>query len=92
MSSPPSVCLPDIPADVYNRQIIAIVPTTVILFLSVLTYGLRIIARSQTKQSLGWDDYLMGLGLIILFQPSICQYLRKSSLWGLLISRKKLTS
>lgn len=63
--------------DVYFRQEIAIIPTTVILILCVLTYGLRIIARLLTKQRIWWDDIFMGFGLILSWEPAICQYLRK---------------
>lgn len=62
--------------DVYYRQEVAIIPTTLILFFAVLTYGLRIIARLLTRQKIWWDDFLMGIGLILSWEPAICQYLR----------------
>ncbi|KAH8763669.1 hypothetical protein F5883DRAFT_422658 [Diaporthe sp. PMI_573] len=68
-------CPPDIPEDVYNRQLFGVIPTTVILILSLLTYGLRIVARVKTSQRVGWDDYLMGIGLLLSLEPAICQYL-----------------
>lgn len=49
------------------------------LILSLLTYGLRIVARVKTSQKVSWDDYLMGLGLLLSLEPTICQYLRKQS-------------
>lgn len=49
------------------------------LILSLLTYGLRIVARVKTSQRVGWDDYLMGLGLLLSLEPAICQYLREHS-------------
>lgn len=77
MSASSAPCLPDNPSDVVYRQVIAVVPTTTILLLAVLTYGLRIVARAQTRQKIWWDDYLMGVGLLLSFEPAICQYLRK---------------
>ncbi|KAI3396244.1 hypothetical protein diail_12388 [Diaporthe ilicicola] len=70
-----SSCLPDIPEDVYNKQLFGVVPTTIILVLSLLTYGLRIVSRVNTSQKVGWDDYLMGIGLFLSLEPTICQYL-----------------
>ncbi|KAK6073397.1 integral membrane protein [Seiridium cupressi] len=29
----------------------------------------------ETRQELGWDDYLMGIGLIISIEPAICEFL-----------------
>ncbi|KAK9424192.1 putative Integral membrane protein [Seiridium unicorne] len=75
MPSTSGFCLSDDPADVRGRQIFAIVPTTLVLFLSILTYALRILARRKTRQELGWDDYLMGIGLIISIEPAICEFL-----------------
>lgn len=72
-----TICMLDDLTDVYFRQELAIIPTTIILSLSVLTYGLRIIARLLTKQRIWWDDALMGVGLLLSFEPAICQYLRK---------------
>lgn len=72
-------CPPDIPDDVYNRQLFGVIPTTIMLILSLLTYGLRIVARVKTSQRVGWDDYLMGLGLLLSLEPAICQYLREHS-------------
>lgn len=70
-----TTCMLDDLTDVYFRQELAIIPTTIILSLSVLTYGLRIIARLLTKQRIWWDDTLMGIGLLLSFEPAICQYL-----------------
>ncbi|KAK9792223.1 putative Integral membrane protein [Seiridium cardinale] len=75
MPSTSGFCLSDDPADVRGRQIFAIVPTTLVLFLSILTYALRILAKRKTRQELGWDDYLMGIGLIISIEPAICEFL-----------------
>jgi hypothetical protein len=72
-----SSCPPDIPEDVYNRQLFGVIPTTVIFILSLLTYGLRIVARVKTSQRVGWDGYLMGIGLLLSLEPAICQYLRE---------------
>lgn len=77
MSAAGTACPPDIPEDVYNRQLFGVIPTTIILILSLLTYGLRIVARVRTSQRVGWDDYLMGIGLLISLEPAICQYLRE---------------
>lgn len=74
-----SACLPDIPEDVYGKQLFGVIPTTIMLILSLLTYGLRIVARVKTSQKVSWDDYLMGLGLLLSLEPSICQYLRELS-------------
>jgi hypothetical protein len=71
------VCLPDIPREVYERQLFALVPTIVIMVLSITTYGLRLFCRRKTGQKLWWDDYLMGAGLLISLEPSICEFLRK---------------
>ncbi|KAH8897528.1 hypothetical protein GQ53DRAFT_638636 [Thozetella sp. PMI_491] len=70
-----AACEPDIPGDVYGKQMFAIVPTTIVLTLSILSYTLRLVARKRTGQELGWDDWLMGAGLIIILEPSICEYL-----------------
>lgn len=77
--------------DVYHRQEIAIIPTTVVLSLSVLTYGLRIIARLLTKQRIWWDDLLMGMGLILSLEPAVCQYLRTCQLIPMSISMVTLS-
>lgn len=77
MSSTSTACLPDDPTDVHNRQTFAIVPTTIVLFLSILTYALRILARKKTRQELRWDDFLMGIGLVLSIEPAICEFMCK---------------
>ena len=72
---PESICEHDFPDDVYAKKIFALIPTTIVLFLSLASYGLRIYARKRTGHALGWDDWLMGVGLLIILEPSICQYL-----------------
>ncbi|KAJ0108178.1 hypothetical protein J7T55_000143 [Diaporthe amygdali] len=74
-SAAKAACPPDIPEDVFNRQLFGVIPTTIVLVLSLLTYGLRIVARVKTSQRVSWDDYLMGLGLFLSLEPTICQYL-----------------
>jgi hypothetical protein len=74
---PRAFCPPDIPQDVYNKQMFALVPTIIILALSIITYGLRIFCRRRTGQYIGWDDWLMGAGLLISIEPAICEFLRK---------------
>lgn len=73
-AAPP--CPPDIPSDVANRRMFAWVSTTLVLVLAVLSYVLRIWARKKSYQPLRWDDYLMGIGLLITFEPAICEYMR----------------
>jgi hypothetical protein len=68
-------CPPDIPADVHSRRMFALIPTTVILILSILTYVLRMYCRKKTRQKIGWDDILMGCGLLTSLEPVICEYL-----------------
>ena len=68
-------CPPDDPAEVHSRRMFALIPTTIILILSILTYALRLYCRKKTGQRLGWDDILMGCGLLISFEPAICEYL-----------------
>ena len=68
---------PDIPSDVANRLMFAWVATTIVLALAILSYILRIWARMKSGQQLKWDDWLMGVGLIITMEPAICEYLRK---------------
>lgn len=80
MSASSTVCPADDLTDVRDRQTFAIVPTTIVLFFSILTYGLRILARKKTRQDLHLDDYLMGLGLGLSIEPAICEYLRKPGL------------
>lgn len=46
-------CPPDVPAEVYCRRIFALIPTTIILVLSILTYALRLYYRRQDRQ-LAW--------------------------------------
>ncbi|RDL40143.1 uncharacterized protein BP5553_00122 [Venustampulla echinocandica] len=68
-------CQPDIPEDVANRRMFAWITTTLVLVLAVVSYGARIWARKKSYQPLKWDDFLMGLGLLITFEPAICEYL-----------------
>jgi hypothetical protein len=68
---------PDIPSDVYNRRIFAWVSTTFVLALAIISYVLRIWARKKSGMQLKWDDWLMGLGLLITVEPAICEYLCK---------------
>ena len=70
-----SPCLPDDLEEVRNRQLYALIPTTVVLALSLLTYGLRLLARKRTGQLWRLDDILMGVGLFIFLEPAICEYL-----------------
>jgi hypothetical protein len=72
-------CLPDNPDDVYGLRVFALVPTIIIMVLSITTYGLRLFCRKKTGQALWWDDYLMGIGLLISLEPSICEFLCKTS-------------
>lgn len=72
-------CPPDIPDEVYQKQLFALVPTIIIMVLSISTYGLRLICRRKTGQKLWWDDYLMGAGLLISLEPSICEFLCESN-------------
>ncbi len=65
---------PDNPTDVYNRRAFAYASTTVVLVLSVISYILRIGARRKSGQKLKWDDWLMGIGLLISFLPAISEY------------------
>lgn len=82
ISTPPSIHAmspgalpPDIPSDVANRRLFAWVSTTIVLSLAILSYVLRIWARKKSAQSLKWDDWLMGIGLLISTEPAICEYL-----------------
>lgn len=72
-------CPPDIPDEVRQKQMFALVPTIIIMVLSISTYGLRLICRRKTGQKLWWDDYLMGAGLLISLEPSICEFLCESN-------------
>jgi hypothetical protein len=40
----------------------------------------------MSGQLLKWDDWLMGMGLLISMEPAICEYLCKSS--ALILSEK----
>lgn len=71
-------CIPDDPDDVRRLQEFALVPIIIIMFLSITTYGLRLYCRKKTAQVIGWDDMLMGIGLISSLEPSICEILCKS--------------
>ncbi|KAB5550011.1 hypothetical protein GE09DRAFT_966015, partial [Coniochaeta sp. 2T2.1] len=68
-------CPPDIPSVIRQKQLFALVPTIIIMILSINTYGLRLFCRRKTGQKLWWDDYLMGIGLLISLEPSICEFL-----------------
>ncbi|KAH8906156.1 hypothetical protein BR93DRAFT_969368 [Coniochaeta sp. PMI_546] len=68
-------CLPDIPDEVHQKKLFALVPTIIVMVLSITTYGLRLFCRRKTGQKLWWDDYLMGAGLLISLEPSICEFL-----------------
>lgn len=70
-------CPPEDPAATRSRRMFALVPTTIILILSVLTYGLRLYCRKKTGQNIRSEDYLMGVGLLISIEPAICEYLCK---------------
>lgn len=70
-------CLPDIPSEVSSRQLFALIPSIIIMVLSILTYGLRLYCRKKTGQKLWWDDFLMGVGMLISLEPSICELLCK---------------
>lgn len=71
-------CLPDIPDEVHQKKLFALVPTIIVMVLSITTYGLRLFCRRKTGQKLWWDDYLMGAGLLISLEPSICEFLCES--------------
>lgn len=73
-------CKPDIAQDVANRRMFAWVTTTLVLFLAITSYAARIWARKKSFQPLKWDDLLMGIGLLITFEPAICEYLREITL------------
>lgn len=75
-AAPP--CLHDIPSDVANRRLFAWVSTTLVLALAIVSYVLRLLARKKSFQPLKWDDYLMGIGLLIILEPAICEYLCKN--------------
>ena len=68
-------CPPDDPNVVRQKQLFALVPTIITMILSISTYGLRLLCRHNTAQKLWWDDYLMGIGLLISLEPSICELL-----------------
>jgi hypothetical protein len=68
---------PDNPDDVYNRRAFALSATTVVLFISIATYVLRIMARKKQAQALKADDWLMGVGLLISFIPAVSEYVCK---------------
>jgi hypothetical protein len=68
---------PDIPSDVENRRLFAWISTTIVLALAILSFVLRIWARVKSAQQLRWDDWLMGIGLLITMEPAICEYLCK---------------
>ncbi|KAH6683060.1 hypothetical protein B0J14DRAFT_137725 [Halenospora varia] len=70
-----AVCLEDIPSDVANKRMFAWVSTTLILVLATTSYVLRMWARKKSFQQYKWDDYLMGIGLLITFEPAICEYM-----------------
>jgi hypothetical protein len=72
-------CPPDDPDDVYNKRMFGLVPTTIVLVLSIATYALRIYCRRKTGQGIKWDDILMGIGTVISFEPAICEFLRKGT-------------
>ncbi|RKU48546.1 hypothetical protein DL546_007390 [Coniochaeta pulveracea] len=67
--------VPDDPDDVRRLQTFALVPTIIIMVLSITTYLLRLYCRKKTGQDLGCDDYLMGIGLLISLEPCICEIL-----------------
>lgn len=71
-------CPPEDLADTQSRRMFALVPTTIILILSILTYALRLYCRRKTGQGVKLDDYLMGVGLTISIMPAICEYLCKN--------------
>jgi hypothetical protein len=72
-------CAHDIPSDVANRRLFAWVSTTLVLALAILSYVLRLWARKRSFQPLKWDDWLMGIGLLITLEPAICEYMRMNT-------------
>ncbi|OIW26036.1 hypothetical protein CONLIGDRAFT_684574 [Coniochaeta ligniaria NRRL 30616] len=70
-----TACPPDLDDVVYQKQLFALVPTIIIMVLSIATYGLRLFCRKKTGQKIWWDDYLMGVGLLLSLDPAICELL-----------------
>ena len=53
----------------HNRHLIIAV-TTLIEVLGITSYALRLLARRFSSTALWWDDYVMGLGLVMIYLPS----------------------
>ena len=66
----PVHCEKDDPAEVHSRQMFALIPTTIILALSLITFGLRLGARKMTGQGFHLDDLLMGIGVVLFLGKS----------------------
>jgi hypothetical protein len=70
---------PDISSEVRSRRLFAVLSTSIVLALAILSYILRLWARKRSFQKLQVDDWLMGVGLLITFEPAICEYLCKET-------------
>ena len=59
----------DAKEELYNRHLIIGI-TTLIEILGVTAYALRLLARRFSSTALWWDDYIMGIGLVMIYLPS----------------------
>ena len=55
--------------ELHNRHLIIVV-TTLIEVLGITSYLLRLLARRFSSTALWWDDYVMGIGLVMICPPS----------------------
>lgn len=86
----------DSKAVLYNRHLIIAV-TTLIEVLGITAYVLRLLARRFSNTALWWDDYVMGIGLVMLYPLSLQAFTvsaahkmlpgNRFDPWGLLLRR-----
>lgn len=57
--------------EVLHNQHLIIAITTLIEVLGITSYVLRLLARRFSNTALWWDDYVMGIGLVMIYPPSL---------------------
>jgi hypothetical protein len=59
---------------VEGKRTLVLVSTIVLLVISHLSYGLRLVARKTTAGRLQWEDWLMGGALLFSYGTAVCQF------------------
>ena len=59
---------------VSGKRTLVLVSTIVLLVLSHISYGLRLLAKKTTSGRLQWEDWLMGGALLFSYGIAVCQF------------------